>query len=1810
MRRVQLLVTSLCLLGCAFLTSGCGPGLVAAGGGSIGAIFGLSGGDDDKKSNPPPPSTNVLPAVVVTSLTREESPAAINYTILDANNDLCSVEIQYSVSGGAFQPCFAGTGGDGVSGLSSNAGGVNHTFEWDFATDLGPQVTGDIALRIRASDPTGPGSWATLGNLTIGNEAPQISNIQATGQDVVLLTFELADQNSDLGTLEVWYSIDQGQNFTAVDTDPMSPTYELIGNPPTGLLTSQGGSAGQFIWAAATSLNDFIGDVLIKLQPQDQPSGYGAPTLGSPIVAGPYTIDTSVNGAPTIQLLSNLDGLSFTGKVPLDITLHDEESDAAVVLVHYTFNGTNFFPATLVNQFSSGIAGPFPTTPSPTGYNIVWDALADIGQISPWSNNYPNVALLLTPADANAGTPVVSDVFSLVGNEAPAVLDVQALQDSGNIPVVITVQDGQSDPVSIDIEYSTDGVNYVALSASDFVFGNPATLASTPVGEQNVLIWDTNIAFAGANAASVTLRVTPTDHPPSATPTADLTGSAFVSSPFPIINNPSGAAPISIDVFTTDAGGTPNAVDDVTVVGSGLVYLDRIVNPASATVTATLWKIHQTGADYGTLLDVGGGALQHSQASVTVSATVNDGATFTIDDGFNGVQVFEFDNNGLSALGNLPINIIGLTTQDEFAQALTTAINGNPNLRIDATYAGSGVIQLKHQIACKIGNAASLGGGGNAADMAFTGGAGVVGTQMSGGDGTQRVLYQAPATPPAGTEYVTLYCEIDDPAYFTTVRKAYKLWWGTKPTGVTVSPATHSMLVNTTRQFTAEVANPATAPQFVTWEVVGGSANGTISSTGLYTAPATVPNTLPVTIRAFCVDPSVAPGTASITVQPDPTTVIVAPPADNPPNWVNPNLRLGASIAFSASVLPANAPQGINWRVRWNSQDWGSGNSTVGTINSSGVYTAPQALPSPVNVRIEAVSQAKPSVFGFFEINLVAPPPTSFAVAPNTASVFAGGAGVQFNATNFVPSNANQAVTWELNPVVGSISGTGFYTPPATSPAVQIVTVTARSAVDTNITANATVTVSPGAITPPTSVVISPGEGITISRTQFSSPIQFSAVVHPSSASQNVTWTIVSGAFGTIDSTGLYTPAPTAIDRVVTLRCTANASPNPFDEVDVCITGDGQSWAEIGNFTIGRGDASPVWDPVNDRFWIVGGHSETSPVNHEEIPLYLSLASSPAIGAYTTVAGAGGLSKNANVIMCVCDDKNSRLIAIVGQGSTTSVAVQTLDLTNVGGTTPAMWQPLSYGGASNAPKLDSTSRYHCWFDPNEEEVQLLGDKGTLYRFDTDQAGSSPDSWLTSVTLQQPALAPSEPKLVAHAYDDTNNVHYFVGPEDATSGAANKVWSLSYPNWKWSVVPSVGSPPGKGLSNCSAYYHASSLYVFGGRESDKAFYNSDLYSVAMTANANWTKIATTDERPLPRGDAAFALAGTNGAYLFGGEIPTKGVFGDLWFFDETAGVFTPENAANIRPQGRKGATGAFGSGEGIIYGGRCDHGVSNETWVVTFSQFSGTATWTRVSATGDRPPPLWGAAGVWDPIDDVFIMYGGDQSSGATPDMTNKYWTFDPSTDVWTEQGSGPSKRREAAMCYDTANDRVWLFGGINDSNTRLNDLWYLDLSAGLPGNWVQCTTASGTPPDARTNATIGFDTRNNRLLVCGGDSTVSGPNRQLHQYTPVTATTGNWNSLSVANTGAEEDVNLSAGVYDDECSRILHTPGGRPKAQAIVLGTNGAVWHYLAPPNNNNTTGATGLYDPATGRYYAVFGERTILGRAIGTNAFRTFLLK
>ena len=96
---------------------------------------------------------------------------------------------------------------------------------------------------------------------------------------------------------------------------------------------------------------------------------------------------------------------------------------------------------------------------------------------------------------------------------------------------------------------------------------------------------------------------------------------------------------------------------------------------------------------------------------------------------------------------------------------------------------------------------------------------------------------------------------------------------GTSGGAVTVSPASATLFANeagnlwpagvTQQQFTATVN--ASTNQSVTWAATGGSANGAIDATGLYTAPAVVPNPATVTVTATSAA-ATAPGSAYVTV--------------------------------------------------------------------------------------------------------------------------------------------------------------------------------------------------------------------------------------------------------------------------------------------------------------------------------------------------------------------------------------------------------------------------------------------------------------------------------------------------------------------------------------------------------------------------------------------------------------------------------------------------------------------------------------------------------------------------------------------------------------------------------------------------------------------------------------------------------------------------------------------------------------------------------------------------------------------------------
>jgi serine protease len=166
----------------------------------------------------------------------------------------------------------------------------------------------------------------------------------------------------------------------------------------------------------------------------------------------------------------------------------------------------------------------------------------------------------------------------------------------------------------------------------------------------------------------------------------------------------------------------------------------------------------------------------------------------------------------------------------------------------------------------------------------------------------------------------------------------------------------------------------------------------------------------------------------------------------------------GGTQTFTATVTNTT-----NTAVTWQVNGVTGGNSTVGMISTSGVYTAPTTLPSPATVTVTAVAAADMNKSGSAQVTIV--PAISVSVAPGTSTVTAGTGSQAFTAT--VANSTNTAVTWRVNGVsggnstVGTISAMGMYMAPATVPSPATVTISAVSSADSTRTGTAQVTIAP-----------------------------------------------------------------------------------------------------------------------------------------------------------------------------------------------------------------------------------------------------------------------------------------------------------------------------------------------------------------------------------------------------------------------------------------------------------------------------------------------------------------------------------------------------------------------------------------------------------------------------------------------------------------------------------------------------------------------------------------------------------------------------
>jgi hypothetical protein len=244
------------------------------------------------------------------------------------------------------------------------------------------------------------------------------------------------------------------------------------------------------------------------------------------------------------------------------------------------------------------------------------------------------------------------------------------------------------------------------------------------------------------------------------------------------------------------------------------------------------------------------------------------------------------------------------------------------------------------------------------------------------------------------------------------------------------------------------------------------------------------------------------------------TYTVVLPPVSVSVAPATKTLYGGQTQQFTATVQHTNNTA-VNWAY----------SPSVGTLESSGSYTAPSMISAQQTVTVTATSLADNTKSASATITLM---PVSVSLTPTSATLYAS-QNRQFTAT--VTNATNTTVTWTLSPNVGSITTSGLYTAPSTIAAQQTVTVTATSQADNTKTASATIT-----LMPPITVSVSPA-GVTLAASQTQ---QFTATV-TNTSNTAVTWSI-SPVVGTIGTSGLYTaPASITTQQTVTVKATSQA---------------------------------------------------------------------------------------------------------------------------------------------------------------------------------------------------------------------------------------------------------------------------------------------------------------------------------------------------------------------------------------------------------------------------------------------------------------------------------------------------------------------------------------------------------------------------------------------------------------------------------------------------------------------------------------------
>ncbi len=176
---------------------------------------------------------------------------------------------------------------------------------------------------------------------------------------------------------------------------------------------------------------------------------------------------------------------------------------------------------------------------------------------------------------------------------------------------------------------------------------------------------------------------------------------------------------------------------------------------------------------------------------------------------------------------------------------------------------------------------------------------------------------------------------------------------------------------------------------------------------------------------------------------------------------------------------------------------------------------------------------------------------------------------------------------------------------------------------------------------------------------------------------------------------------------------------------------------------------------------------------------------------------------------------------------------------------------------------------------------------------------------------------------------------------------------------------------------------------------------------------------------------------------------------------------------------------------IFFGGSLESGMPYYGVDYTYAYFYNNNSWKDLNPSVSPPARIYPHM-VYDSAHDKIVMFGGMNNFSSSPNHNYEdVWTYDVATNTWANvtPSVNPAGRVWGSATYDSDANRTLLFGGMNqlvylDRGGYYNDLWEFDLNT---TTWTQLSPL-GTPPSPRAYTIGAYDSNASKTIIFGGAS--------------------------------------------------------------------------------------------------------------------------